>query len=138
MPPVAAILPIILGAVSAGEGLHSLLSHPHAPKPAAPNPQQVSADALKTRNTQEAALSQTFPGIQAATGGSLSPDAWIEMAKLLSNQAGNPGVGAAGQDLLMKLLGQGGAGGGFNVTAGNATNPSSSGPGLTPAGSSFG
>jgi hypothetical protein len=117
----------------------SLSNQPGTPKTPTPTPQQVQADALKTRGTQEAALSQQLPGIQDRTGGTLSPEAWLQMAEILSGQAGQSGVGGANQDLLQKLLGKGSSTtSGYNVTAGNATNPSTGGPGLTPAGSSFG
>jgi hypothetical protein len=121
------IVELLVGAgaaTSIGTSIYSATNQPGAPKPVTPTPAQATADATKTRTTQEAALSQQAPGIQAATGGSLSPEAKIQMEELLAGLAGAPGIGGSIQDLLTKLKGGGGT-----VTAGNAT--SSSGPGLT-------
>ncbi len=133
MPPLLAALPLILGigglaasGVTLGE---SLANRPGSPKP--PSPGDIAASADKTKQNQIAALSQETPNIQAATGGSLSPDAWAQLAAILSGQAGNPGIGASQQDLITKLT-TGNSGGG-TVTAGNNAGggtPGSSG-GLT-------
>lgn len=105
-----------------------------APTTAAPTPAQATATADATKKNQETSLSNQFPNIQAATGGSLSPDAWIKLAEVLSGQAGAPGIGGSSQDLLMKIFGKGGSA----VNVGTPTSPSTSGTGLTPAGSTFG
>jgi hypothetical protein len=119
-----ALLPLILGSAAAattvGTSIYNATNQPGTPKPAppaAPNP----ADASKTRATQEAALSQQLPGLQAQTGGSLSPEALLQLSTLLSGQAGSPGIGGSVQDLLQKMNGGGGGG------SGNS-------PGLTPGG----
>lgn len=133
----AAAIPIItaiIGAAGVGTSIYSLTNKPSAPKPATPTPAQTTATAADTQKTQEAALSQEFPNIQAATGGSLSPDAWIKLAEMLSGQAGAPGIGGSSQDLLMKIFGKGGSA----VNVGTPTSGSAAGPGLTPAGSTFG
>jgi hypothetical protein len=133
MPEVIPIIAAIIGAAGVGTSIYSLTNQPSTspPKPAAPTPAQALDTATKTRATQEAALSQQFPSIQAATGGSLSPEAWLQLSQLLSGQAGAPGIGASVQDLLDKMT----KGSGSTVTAGNLiTSGGSTGPGLTPAG----
>jgi hypothetical protein len=114
---LVALIPALIGAAGVGTSIYSATNTPGAPKPPVPDPAQIAADAAKKKQGQVTALSGQFPSIQSATGGSLSPEAWIQMAELLAGKAGEPGIGAAGQDLLQKL---------------------SAGPGLTPAGSSFG
>lgn len=133
MPPVAAIIsPIIAGIASAapeialgslavtGIGLgEQLANQPSAPKAPVQSPADIAKTADATKQNQLAALSQQTPNIQAATGGSLSPDAWAQLAAILSGQAGNPGIGSSQQDLVQKLLT--GSTGGGTVTAGNNT-----------------
>ena len=120
MPEVLPIILEIAGIAAAGTqigtSIYSATNQPGTPKPATP-PAPTPADAAKTRSTQEAALSQQLPGLQAQTGGSLSPEALLQLSTLLSGQAGTPGIGGSVQDLLDKM--KGGA-------------PSS--PGLTPGG----
>ena len=108
MPGALALIPLLLEGLSAAEGIKSLTDQPSAPKPATPSPQQVTADATKTRSTQEAALSQTLPGLQAQTGGSLSPETLLQLAQVITGQGGEKGIGAAVQDLLQKVNTQGG------------------------------
>lgn len=122
------IISLIIGAAGVGTSIYEGVNKPGAPKPAAPNPAQVTADANKTKQNQEAALSQQFPGIQAATGGSLSPEAWIRLSELLTGKAGEAGIDSSAQDLLKK----------FSVGAGSGGSGGSVGAGLTPVGSSFG
>jgi hypothetical protein len=124
---LAAIVPLIIGAFSGGGGGGG------SSTPAAPTTAQTDANALKTRNTQETAITQQFPSLQAQTGGSLSPEALLQLAQMLSGQTGQPGIGGSVQDLLQKMTG------GSNVSAGNAgSGGSPSGPGLTPGGASGG
>lgn len=104
MPQVLALIPIVLGAVGAGTAIHSLVDQPGAPKAPTPDPAQTAADAQKTKQNQLAALQQQLPNLQAMTGGSLSPEAWAQMAEVLSGQAGTPGIGSAAQDLVSKYL----------------------------------
>jgi len=128
MPAAIPIITAIIGAAGVGSSIYSLTNQPSAPKPTTPT--VTPADATKTRSAQEAALSQQFPGIQAATGGSLSPEAWIRLSELLTGKAGEPGIGSAGEDLLQKV---------FNVSAGGGTGGGGTGTsGLTPTGSSYG
>lgn len=123
MPPVLALLPIIAaitGIAGTGVGLGLELSNqPGSPKAATPSPADTAAAADKTKQSQIAALSQQTPNIQANTGGSLSPDAWAQLAAVLSGQAGTPGIGSSQQDLITKII-SGNSGGG-TVTAGNNT-----------------
>jgi hypothetical protein len=135
---MAEILPLILqivgigaGATSIGTSLYSAMNQPGEAKPTVP-PGPSAEDANKTKQGQIAALSQQFPGIQAATGGSLSPEAWIRMAELLSSKAGTPGIGAAEQDIL-KLLSDGGSN--VSVGGGSGSGTSTGTAGLTPGGS---
>lgn len=126
---ISEIISIIGAVVGAGSSIYGLATRPGTPKsPTAPT--VTPADALKTRTSQEAALSQQFPGIQAATGGSLSPESWIRLAELLTGKAGETGIGSAGEDLLKKTFNVGVGGGGSSGSTGSA--------GLTPAGSTYG
>jgi hypothetical protein len=125
MPPLLAIIPAVLALAGTGIGLgESLANQPGTPK--APSLADTTASADKTKQNQIAALSQQTPNIQAATGGSLSPDAWAQLAALLSGQAGSPGIGSSQQDLITKLT-TGNSGG--TVTAGNNTGTASGTPG---------
>lgn len=123
MPPaIVGLVAAIASLAGTGIGLgETLANQPGSPKP--PSLADTTASADKTKQSQIAALSQETPNIQAATGGSLSPDAWAQLAAILSGQAGNPGIGASQQDLVTKLL-SGNSGG--TVTAGNNA------PGATP------
>ena len=134
MPEAIPIIAAIIGAAGVGTSIYSLTNQPSAPKATTPTPAQTAATAATNRQNQEAALSQQFPNIQAATGGSLSPDAWAQFAKILSGQVGTPGIDASSQDLLMKIFGKG-----SNVNVGTPTTGGSApGPGLSPTGSTFG
>jgi hypothetical protein len=112
---IGEIISLIIGAVGTGSGIYGLATRPGVPK--ATPPIVTPEDAMKTSKNQQASLANQFPSIQAATGGALSPEAWIQLSQLLTGKAGDPSFGAAGQDLLQKI---------------------SSGSGLTPTGSTFG
>jgi hypothetical protein len=118
---LVALLPLIFSGAAAattiGTSIYSAENQPGMPKPVVPTQAQTDATAASARKTQEAALSQQLPGLQAQTGGSLSPEALLQLSQLLSGQAGTPGIGGSVQDLLSKM----GSGG-------------SSSPGLTPGG----
>lgn len=131
MPPLLAILPTIAAiagiagtGISLGETLSNLPGG--TPTPAPPTQAQNDANAVATRKAQETSVSSAFPTLQAQTGGSLSPEATVQLATLLTNNAGAPGIGASTQDLISKLLG-----GGNTVTAGSASSGSQSQPGLS-------
>ena len=126
MPEIAAIIPVIISglaaagpAIGAATGLATLgldlANQPGAPKPQA-LPAETPAQAVQARQNQEASVSNQFPNLQAQTGGTLSPDAYITLTTLLSGQGGTPGIGSAQQDLLQKLTGNQGAP--FTVSAG--------------------
>lgn len=123
MPAAIPIIAAVVGAISAGEGIYSITHQPSSsPTPSTPAPPSATQIA-STRQNQEEAITQQFPQLQAQTGGSLSPNTWVQMAELLSNQANSPGIGAAGQDILMKLFQSNPQ---FMVTAGNS--PTGTGP----------
>lgn len=114
-------IPIIVGIISAagvGTSIYSLANQPGTPKPAVATPAQNATTAANTRTSQESAISQQLPGLQEQVGGSLSPDALLQLAALASGQTGQPGSGGSIQDLLAKFNGGGG----------------STGSGLTPGG----
>jgi hypothetical protein len=134
VPAAIPIITAIIGAAGVGTSIYSLTNQPGAPKPTAP-PAPTLEEANKTKQNQMASLSQAFPGIQAATGGSLSPEAWIRLSELISGKSGEPGIGAAGEDLLKLLKG----GGGSTVSVGGGGAGGSTGSsGLTPPGGSYG
>jgi hypothetical protein len=126
MPEFLAVIPLLVGAAGVGTSVYSATQGGGGAKPTA-TPAPTPAEALKTKQNQEASLSSAFPGIQAATGGSLSPEAWIRLSELLSGKAGEAGIGAAEQDLIKK----------FSVGVGGGGTGGSTGGGLTPTGSSF-
>jgi hypothetical protein len=127
---IIGLIGALAGATSVGKSIYDSTNAPGTPKPVVPTPAQNATTATNTRKTQEAALSSEFPSLQAQTGGSLSPEAWLQLSQLLSGQAETPGIGGSVEDLLAKLKG-----GGSTVSAGNANaGGGSSTAGLTPAG----
>ena len=117
MPAALALLPLLIGAAGVGTSIYSMSNQPGTPKPTPQTPAQAQTAATNTRNTQEAALSQQLPGLQAQTGGSLSPEALLQLSERLSGQANAPGIGGSVQDMIAKMNGGG-----------------STSPGLTPGG----
>ena len=101
----ATIATIIAAAVGIGTTGYELANQPSAPKPATPTPAQTAEAAGTTKQNQIASLESAFPNIQTLTGGSLSPETRLELAKLLTGQAGAPGIGASVEDILSKLTG---------------------------------
>ena len=134
MPQLAGIIPIILAATSAASlGItgYELANQPGAPKTATPTAAETTATADQTKQNQVAAVSQQFPNLQAQTGGSLSPDALIQLSTLLSGQGGAPGIGASQQQILELLTGSPTTP--FQVSAGNSTPAPAGGTGLVSA-----
>lgn len=126
LPVIAAIVGIAGTGVSLGE---SLANQPGTPKPpAAPTVAQTTPEATATADAQKAAIAQQFPNIQAQTGGTLSPDAFLQLAQLSSGQAGQPGVSGTNVDLIQKLLT--GATGGVFAGGGAGSSPVPGSPGL--------
>ena len=122
MPGALALIPLLIGA---GTSIYEAVNKPSAPAaPPKPTQAQQDASALKTRQTQEQAISQQLPGLQAQVGGALSPEALLKLAVSKSGQAGDVGIGASLQDMLMKMLSSqstvsaGGVGGGSGSTTG--------------------
>jgi hypothetical protein len=106
MPFTLAIAAAIasLAATGAGVGMElSGVGQPSTPKASTPTLAQTATAANQTKENQLASLSQQTPNIQAATGGSLSPEAWAQMAEILSGQGGSTGISAATQDLMQKI-----------------------------------
>ena len=98
MPGIAEVVAAIAGLSSSGGS--------PSPKPApAATPTEQTQTATDTRTKQEASLESSFPNIQAATGGSLSPEAWATLAKLLTGNTNAPGIDSATEDLLKKFFG---------------------------------
>jgi hypothetical protein len=135
MPFIIPLLPIIaaigsLAGTGVGLGLE-LSNQPGTPKAAAPpTVAQTTPGADATKTAQEASIAEQFPNLQASTGGSLSPDAWIQLSQMISGTAGTPGVSGTNTDLIQKILtGQNNA----TVTAGSGgTTPQGAGAsGLT-------
>lgn len=123
MPAALALLPLIIGGVSAGTSLYEAINRPGTPKPPTPSPAEQQASALKTRQTQEQAISQQLPGLQAQVGGALSPEALLKLAVTRSGQAGDTGIGASLQDMIQKMLASNStvSAGGINAGGGSAT-----------------
>jgi len=125
MPWLIAILPTIAaisGLAGTGVGLGLELSNqPGSTTTPPPTQAQNNQTAAQTKAAQEASVSSAFPTLQQQTGGSLSPEATVQLASLLTGNAGAPGIGATGQDLITKLLtGAGGSSSsGSPVTAGS-------------------
>jgi hypothetical protein len=121
LAPLIPIITAIAGAGSLAATGYELANQPGTPKaPAtpAPSPADAAKTAASNRATQEAALSQQLPNLQALTGGSLSPEALMRLSEILSGQGNTPGIGASSQDLIAKLFGGGGETP-FQVSAGN-------------------
>ena len=126
MPEALALIPLILTGVGTAVGLKESLSGGGAPKTAAPTLAQTTPAATQTKQNQEVAASQQFPNFQATSGGALQPDMWVQMSKLISGEAGTPGISGIDADLLRKIMS-----GNTNVTAGSANNPQPGQPGLS-------
>jgi hypothetical protein len=140
MPPLLALLPTIAaitGIAGTGVGLGMELSNqPGTPKPATAAPAAIDANAIGVQKNQEVSASNQFPSIQAATGGALSPDAWVQLSQLLTGSAGTPGVSGGNTDLISKILN--GNTGGTGVSAGASPTPPAPGTSGLTAGNSFG
>jgi hypothetical protein len=121
---LALIIPALIGA---GTSIYSAVNQPGAPKPATPTPAQQKTTALNTRQTQENAISQQLPGLQAQVGGALSPEALLKLAISKAGIAGESGIGASMQDMIMKML----SGNNSTVTAGGINTGTGSTTGLT-------
>lgn len=125
---VAAIASLAGTGISVGE---TLANQPGSSTPKPPTQAQNDTSAAATRKSQEASLSSQFPNLQAQVGGALSPDAYVQLAQILSGQAGQPGIGASSSDLITKLAGNnsntsisagsGGTGGGGGVAGLSST-----------------
>jgi hypothetical protein len=124
MPEIVPIITAIIGAAGVGTSIYSLSNQLGAPKPVTPTPAQAAATAGQNRSTQEAALSQQLPNLQAQVGGSLSPEALLALSQILSGQGGTPGIGSSTQDLIQKMTVSAGAPNSGTAPAGQ--------PGLTP------
>jgi hypothetical protein len=128
MPEAIPIILGVIGAAGLGESIYSMTNQPGTPKATPPTPAQAASTAGQTQNQQVAALQSQFPNIQAATGGSLSPDSWAQMSELLSGQANSPGIGGSVQALLEQFFGGSNPG---ELLAGNENGTGNSTTGLT-------
>lgn len=130
---IGAIAALASAGTAIGTTVYDKVSAPSAP--AAPTPAQVTSDAITQATEQRKAAAssdaQLLPGLQADTGGGLSPDALATLSSQFNGDAGgnNPQL----KDLVSQFLGlNNGATSSFggSGTFGAATsNPSS--PGLT-------
>jgi hypothetical protein len=125
---IAAIVPLLptlaAGASLAGTGVGlgmELSNKPGSPSTPTPSPAVTDATANQAAMNQKALVSQQLPGLQAQTGGSLAPDTLVQLAQLISGQAGTPGASGINADLIKQL-------GGGSVSAGSTTtSPQTSG-----------
>ena len=123
---LVALIPLIAGITGiAGTGIglgETLANKPGTPSPV-PSPAVTDANAAQTAMNQKALIGQQLPGLQEQTGGSLSPDTLVQLAQLISGQAGTPGISGINADLIKQL-----SGGGSTVSAGSTTtSPQTSG-----------
>src|SRR5271166_4562269 len=119
---IALIGLLVSGAFGGAELGLNIANKPSTPGPTPPPTQaQNNQAAAAQKQAQEASVSSAFPTLQQQTGGSLSPEATVQLASLLTGNAGAPGIGATGQDLITKILtGAGGSSSsGSPVTAGS-------------------
>jgi hypothetical protein len=117
LPLLTALAPVAsLAATGVGLG-ESLANQPGTPKAPTPSPAVTDANATKVAENQKALEAQQFPSIQQATGGSLAPEAWIQLAQQGTGQAGTPGISGTNMDLLNRIISGGGPSG--QVSAGN-------------------
>jgi hypothetical protein len=124
---LVALIPLIAGITGiAGTGIglgETLANKPGTPSPVTPSPAATDASANQAAMNQKALIGQQLPGLQEQTGGSLSPDTLIQLAQLVSGQAGTPGISGINADLIKQL-----SGGGSTVSAGSTTtSPQTSG-----------
>ena len=121
---IALIGLLVSGAFGGAELGLNIANKPSTPGPTptpVPTQAQNNQAAAAQKQAQEASVSGAFPTLQQQTGGSLSPEATVLMASILTGNAGAPGIGATGQDLITKILtGAGGSSSsGSPVTAGS-------------------
>jgi hypothetical protein len=133
------IIPLIMAVATAAEvglGIHSAVAGGGGggatPTPTTPTTPPPNVGAQKT------ALLQQAPTLQSNLGGSVSPEYYLKMMEILSGQAGQPGIGQAGQNALQTLFGGGGQPStGTSLTAGGVTTAGAGTPGLVPSSSSL-
>jgi hypothetical protein len=94
----------LAGAATAGVGLgENLANKPGTPAVPTAAPAVTDANAQQTAMNQRALVGQQLPTLEQQTGGSLSPDTLIQLAQLISGQAGTPGISGATQPLLNQI-----------------------------------
>lgn len=130
---IGAIAALASAGVGIGTTIYDKVSAPSTP--AAPTPAQVTTDAItqetQKRQAQATSDAQLLPGLQADTGGGLSPDALSTFSSQFNGDAG--GNTPQLQQLVAQFLGlNSGANNSFggSGTFGAATSSPSS-PGLT-------
>jgi hypothetical protein len=123
---IGAIAALAGSAFSVGDTLYQQANAPGQASAASQQPTQAQAVASETANRQLATsqAQQELPGIQAQTGGGVSPGYYADMSSLLS---GNSQYGQSPQiaQLVSSFLGQG------TGTGASSTPTSSIAPGLT-------
>lgn len=119
MPEVVALLPLIIGGVTAGESIFGALNRPSAPRVTAPAP---TPQTTAQNEAQRAAVSSTLPTLQALTGGSLSPEYASQYGATQTGLGNNPQAVGNVQQAINQF---------FGLTATGTT-------GLTPASSTTG
>ena len=87
MPQVVALLPLVLGAVTAGESIYGMVNRPSAPRITAPTP---TPQTTAQNEAQRAAVSSSLPTLQALTGGSLSPEYASQYGATQTGLGNNP------------------------------------------------
>lgn len=108
MPQVLALIPLVIGAVGAGEGIASLVNRPSAPKvPTAPPPGVTAIQRDQQVNAEKAAISQQSPNVVAATSGLANPEYVAQISQLLSGTAGQPGARGAANAIIRQIFGLG-------------------------------
>lgn len=129
---IGAIAALASAGTAVGTTIYDKVSAPSAPAP--PTPAQVTSDAIaqatQQRQAKATADAQLLPGLQADTGGGLSPDALATFSSQFNGDAGgnNPQL----QALVSQFLGlNSGAANTFGGSGSfGATNSNPSSPGL--------
>lgn len=132
---IGAIAALASAGTAVGTTIYDKVSAPSSSTPAAPTPAQVTTDAItqetQKRQAQATSDAQLLPGLQADTGGGLSPDALSTFSSQFNGDAG--GNTPQLQQLVAQFLGlNSGANnsfGGSGTFGASTSSPSS--PGLT-------
>lgn len=78
MPFIVPFIPLIVGGITAASTISGLVNRPSGAPPSAPAPTPTTPTTPSLTQAQKAQATQAGANLQAATGGGLSPEAWLQ------------------------------------------------------------